>query len=513
MRWLKSCFPDPAGDDAFSRAHWGKLAWFSFAFFWLNVLFLRYLDVFNFPVYLWAAGREDGPIENLTALLLFLAALLLLLTAARGRGRFLRGMGLLGGLALLFVAGEEINWGQRIFGFAAPDFMGGVNAQVNIHNLPGLNWRIEKVFRQGISALLLLGMAAFVLRKKDLAGWPLPALPLLLTLPILFDWPYDPIGGAIDWPVRGPVDLIFKRAGLFLLFFLIWAGWAREGRPLIAAAATLICLLVLADVGYHYALAHTPHHTEGREYLFSLAALLYALQVAGSNPALGRKLAALGSRVKAGWGRWAPRPLIRGRQLPGRRFFDQRFSGQQSPGLPWAGGRWAWLTAGLLLTGGSLLLPPAHWQFADTNLRYYQSVYSSVRFGIWGPPAAQAKFDLYLKHDSLAYIREPCRPEDTADPFLAHFIPADPGDLPPVQRPNGFHNRDFGFHDQARWLPDLRPGRRTGADLSTYRRGLVFDGKCVALATLPDYPLAAIRTGQYRSDGSQTWVVELAVGP
>ena len=512
MRWLKSCFPDPAGDDAFSRLHWGKLAWFSFAFFWLNVLFLRYLDVFNFPAYLWAAGREDGPIENLTALLLFLAALLLL-TAARGRGRFLRGMGLLGGLALLFVAGEEINWGQRIFGFAAPDFMGGVNAQANIHNLPGLNWRIEKVFRQGISALLLLGTAAFVLRKKDLAGWPLPALPLLLTLPILFDWPYDPIGGVIDWTVRGPVDLIFKRAGLFLLFILIWAGWAREGRPLIAAAATLICLLALANVGYHYALGHTPHHTEGREYLFSLAALLYALQVARLNPALGRRLAAVGSRVKSGWSRWAPRPLIRGRQLSGQRFFEQRFSGQHSNGLPRAGGRWVWLTAGLLLTGGSLLLLPAHWQFADPNLRYYQSVYSSIQFGLWGPPAAQAKFDLYLKHDSLAYIREPCRPEDVADPFLAHFIPADPGDLPPVQRPNGFHNRDFGFHDRARWLPDLRPGRRTGADLSTYRRGLVFDGKCVALATLPDYPLAAIRTGQYRSDGSQTWVVELAVGP
>ena len=104
-------------------------------------------------------------------------------------------------------------------------------------------------------------------------------------------------------------------------------------------------------------------------------------------------------------------------------------------------------------------------------------------------PDARAPFNLYLQDIQLTYRREPCAAADTAARFFLHLIPADAADLPPERRPHGFANRDFDF---AEW-------------------GGRFDSKCVATVPLPDYPIAAIRTGQYIPGQGQLWAAELAV--
>ena len=81
-----------------------------------------------------AALQEDQIIEW-TTFWLFLAAGVLGLRRAIHGGRLFDG---LVALFCVFVAGEEISWGQRLVGFAAPEYFLRENFQqeVNLHNLP-----------------------------------------------------------------------------------------------------------------------------------------------------------------------------------------------------------------------------------------------------------------------------------------------------------------------------------------------------------------------------------------
>ncbi len=95
--------------------------------------------------------------------------------------------------------------------------------------------------------------------------------------------------------------------------------------------------------------------------------------------------------------------------------------------------------------------------------------------GASAKPVAQSRFDVYLRGDTLAYLRDPCVREDTATRFFLHLVPSDPADLPSHRRRWGYDNLDFPFG----------------------RAGAVRDGKCLALVELPGYGIARIRTGQF----------------
>ena len=104
-------------------------------------------------------------------------------------------------------------------------------------------------------------------------------------------------------------------------------------------------------------------------------------------------------------------------------------------------------------------------------------------------PAARGVFDLYRRDKELVYLRETCAAADTAAGFFLHIIPMDVADLPAARRDAGFASRDFAFN----------------------RYGGHFDGKCLAAVPLPDYPIAAVRTGQYVAGQGEVWGVELAL--
>ena len=99
-------------------------------------------------------------------------------------------------------------------------------------------------------------------------------------------------------------------------------------------------------------------------------------------------------------------------------------------------------------------------------------------------------FALYPQAGRISYYRNPCNPADTAAGFFLHIIPEDTADLPRERRRYGFGNRDFAFD---RW-------------------GEHFEGKCLAVVPLPDYPIKEIRTGQYIPGQGPLWAVE-APGP
>ena len=106
-----------------------------------------------------------------------------------------------------------------------------------------------------------------------------------------------------------------------------------------------------------------------------------------------------------------------------------------------------------------------------------------------GEPLRRAVFDLYLQNDRLYYIKEPCDPGDTMGRFFLHFVPVNVADLPLERQQHGTDNHDFDFA----------------------QRGELFDSKCMARATLPDYPLKEIRTGQFVIGGERFWEISFPV--
>ena len=83
--------------------------------------------------------------------------------------------------------------------------------------------------------------------------------------------------------------------------------------------------------------------------------------------------------------------------------------------------------------------------------------------------------DVHLIENRLIYVKEQCTRDDVAARLFLHVYPVSPDDLPAHREPPGFDNLSFRF-DQ-------------------YGPGL--GGTCVTEVSLPDYDIAAIRTGQY----------------
>jgi hypothetical protein len=97
--------------------------------------------------YKWLV-QEDGVAENLQAIIFAASAVV-----SMAAGRRLRRTGdshlgflfFLMGAGLVLVAGEEMSWGQRIFGIETPDALDAINRQgeLNLHNIP----TVEKTLR------------------------------------------------------------------------------------------------------------------------------------------------------------------------------------------------------------------------------------------------------------------------------------------------------------------------------------------------------------------------------
>lgn len=118
----------------------------------------------------------------------------------------------------------------------------------------------------------------------------------------------------------------------------------------------------------------------------------------------------------------------------------------------------------------------------------YQAAYQAIVSGEYGEPAARSTFDVYRTETALTYIKEQCAPADVAAKFMLHVFPADLDNLPDHRRRHGFDNLSFRFADY----------------------GLIWDGKCVAIAPLPEYEITAIRTGQNVSGEGELWRADLA---
>ena len=119
-----------------------------------------------------------------------------------------------------------------------------------------------------------------------------------------------------------------------------------------------------------------------------------------------------------------------------------------------------------------------------------QSLYDRIAAGDYGRPAARSDFDVYLRGNALAYLKENCVAGDSDARFFLHIVPVDSADLPAVWREYGFENLDFQFADHGAYVGD----------------------KCVATRELPDYAIDRIRTGQFVRGEGQLWSAEFMTG-
>ena len=121
------------------------------------------------PVALWNPdffsthiAQEDGLIESLTAIFLFAAGMVLIWRARqlRALGRNVQaGLTWLYAALYVFVAGEEISWGQRIFGWASGEYFleNNQQAETNFHNLiVGQQQLASTLFGNWLTPVLLL---------------------------------------------------------------------------------------------------------------------------------------------------------------------------------------------------------------------------------------------------------------------------------------------------------------------------------------------------------------------
>ena len=110
------------------------------------------------------------------------------------------------------------------------------------------------------------------------------------------------------------------------------------------------------------------------------------------------------------------------------------------------------------------------------------------RDALAGEPLARSVYDVHLAGRALTYLRDGCTDEEAEARFFLHVVPADENALPEHRREHGFDNLDFTLE----------------------ARGARIDGNCVAVARLPDYPIATVRTGQYDGTGA-LWTAEFAI--
>lgn len=129
---------------------------------------------------------EDGPIEYLTALLFLVSSMGFVITIVRSpflssRSEWWRHLFLHGWVLLMFVfAGEELSWGQRLFGFATPDMVGRFNVQneFNLHNLVHLQSRFLLPAMIFITSVLVPLAALTEPGKKIVRRVALPVMPI-----------------------------------------------------------------------------------------------------------------------------------------------------------------------------------------------------------------------------------------------------------------------------------------------------------------------------------------------
>ncbi len=364
----------------------------------LNIFFFTGINITDRWLY-DVLVREDDWVENLTVIWFFLTSLLLFATARPESNSFRRCIYILGAVAFLFAAGEEISWGQRLFGWTTPDFLMGLNKQneINLHNISTTTF--ARFHWTGTMLLCVVTAVAFFYRQDRFLGIPLPSIPLLFGF--LFMRFY-----ALSISMEAS-----PRQGLLILGSMVLVSMRMKWFVVVIAS---ILTLGLSLFYIHGAPGHSPYTNpyEVYEYLLGIACLCYALELLLDQRRRAEVPLAAGHRVE---------------EPPGGR-------------IPF------WMAACTLVMVGSTGL--AVWQYVHSRdeAAALEKDYKWIVSG-GSVPLAHSYFDFHIIGDRLVYFREPCAPAD-ADRMLfvsVRIFPLDINDLPHTRQMFGFDELYHNF--------------------------------------------------------------------
>ena len=117
----------------------------------------------------------------------------------------------------------------------------------------------------------------------------------------------------------------------------------------------------------------------------------------------------------------------------------------------------------------------------DTTADAYRQIY---RDAVTGSPVVSGNgFDLYHNEPekTLTYVNESCEPEDVFNRFVLSLLPFDANNLPVYVKQKGGNRRTLHF------------------DFG--EKGVKFDGKCLMVFQLPEYPIFQISIGHWLGGG------------
>jgi hypothetical protein len=197
-------------------------------------------------------AREDYWVEWLTFSFFVSASIAFSIIAIhRGmpRGWFSAGLAVFSFL----VAGEEVSWGNRLFGFIVPEYFLSENYQqeLNVHNLLANQATIRwlTVFILAGWGIFLPALRSLMSLKKSFEQWHVVIPPLSL-------WPWFAAGAVIHAisPVRATAEYMELLTGTL---FLMTALSILKGTRMIAILLALTLFLTIAAMGYDEVRART----------------------------------------------------------------------------------------------------------------------------------------------------------------------------------------------------------------------------------------------------------------
>ena len=423
-------------------------------------------------------------IENLTAVLLFSASILLFVTGRMERKSLRRWIYVMGGIVLLFIAGEEISWGQRIFGYPTPDWIAERNGQgeFNLHNFHDFHLPLDVGFRYGVQLLCMIACMAFFTGRERIRGIPVPSILLTLGLLTIFSYNYNLHLNDLFVFTLGALSGIHNT---LICLIIIFALFFRQYELLIFSAAAILLPLALAVVNHLqiFPTIRGQFGQEGVEYLIAFGIFCYSLEIfLNQKPFIQADHWV--RRSTPDQGRESIRLFFRrfvypvGRRLS--RVLDPHPSGNS--GWPF------WLAIPALSISMSIgLMSSAYVAFwaRETSARNLAQEIASRE------PIIRSRFNVYLSQNRIIYYKKHCRRPNVSRPFFLYVIPTDPYEFPIVRRFTFSEYRDY--------------------DTSLYRNAAYWDGvrnrrtrSCFLVQPLPRWEIAGIGTGQESQWGAVT---------
>ena len=453
--WRCGSYPPPPESGGSKPAlDWSasRIAVVGYGVVCLHILLFGVLALANAQLYNALTG-EDQLVENLTAVCYLCAGALFFVVAGFEQRGMARGIYILVGIALVFIAGEEISWGQRVIGFATPEYLVGINDQeeFNVHNISNrFTDFIEMLYQESRLALCIITLTALFCGRERLCGILLPSVPLALGF----------LAADANFTQHNLFNLpafMFQGTNMPLLFLGSYALISRQYKLLLLAVATAAVVAAHAYILRQTSTTLT-YPIELSEYLAGIVYVWYGVELLMSQrrAATVTGMRRIGAKLSAAI---SPRPL----------------------------GSWLCaiaIVASIGLTAVSYsrdVFPEAHFEYTyGANAPFAAT-----------EPVARAEFDIYIHDGRIYYYKEGCTQEDIGEQFFLHIIPVQEEDLLASRRRHGFENLDFSFRGH----------------------GVLLGEQCAAQIELPKYPIARIHTGQYRPQGPRLWEVEIEMPP